>query len=382
MADAAGSSAPTKDELEAKAGEIDATDTDAATESTTTSDTNEPKTAVGMLKSLAKVSDGTDIMKETMISYSSTSVDGVTKKGDLMHPASDMPGCVTKVKEMIEAAKAKAKKPEKAAKWEFRTSPHEHLGKTLDDTLVAFCMWARVASEADEQDADDEGRSGMVNIHKAFRRLEAYADWMEENGAEIVARPLTVASVAPALKAWAMSMSYTQAQQLAWWVDMGTIDLEAIKGGEGGVTLEDSFRSFVWLAHVAMYDAKCQANGLVFVQNVASMGFWGMMTMVPMKLSAKLDRLTIGVIPCKMKLIICLDCPRWMNILMKLMSLFMSKKLMKRMKVYKKEWHTVAEHLGAGCIPKGFGECGGTLTTDPIVDPYLAREGIAAIAIS
>jgi len=375
----------TEDELEAKvaaeAAEIDAT-TDT---SESTADPNEPSSAAGMLKALSKASDGTNIMKETAISYSSASVDGVTKKGDIMHAASDMPGCLAKLKAIVEAA-AKAKKAKKVEKWEFQYSPHVAMGRALDDTFTAFLMWARVEAKADEQDDDDEGRAGMINVHKAFRRLEVYAEWMEDNGEEmeVTSRPFTAAGMAPALKAWGMSMSYTKDEQLAWWVDMGALDLEAIKGGEGGVPLVDSMRAFVWLAHVAMYDPKCQLNGLVFVQNVGMLGFWASMTMMPMKLSVKLDRLTMGVIPCKMKLILCLDCPRWINIMFKIMSLFISKKLMKRMKLFKKDWNAVAEHLGAACIPDGFagGECGGTLKLDPVVTPYVAQEGVAAIAVS
>ena len=71
-----------------------------------------------------------------------------------------------------------------------------------------------------------------------------------------------------------------------------------------------------------------------------------------------------------------------MNVLMKIFSVFISKKLMKRMKFYKKEWHAVAEHLGSACIPKGFGECNGTLTANPIIDQYLVMEGAKEVSIS
>jgi hypothetical protein len=32
-------------------------------------------------------------------------------------------------------------------------------------------------------------------------------------------------------------------------------------------------------------------------------------------------------------------------------------------------WTAPAEHFGAASIPVGFGECNGTCTTDPILDP-------------
>ena len=196
-------------------------------------------------------------------------------------------------------------------KWDFRTSPHELMGKTLDDTLVAFLMWARVAQEKDDQDDDDEGKTGMINVHKAFRRLDTYAEWMEDTGEDLVKTPLTAASVQKVLKVWGMQMSHSKDGMLVWWIDMGVIDPKAIRDD---VSLEDSLRCFVWLAHVAMYDPKAQANGMCILENMASTGFWASMTMVPMKLGVKLDRLTMGVIPCKMKLIVILDTPRWMGI--------------------------------------------------------------------
>lgn len=330
-----------------------------------------------MMAVFRKDEDGTNALKETMSTYSTASIEGVTKKGDKMLPAKDMPACLAALKGLIDQAKAKNAK--KAKKWEFRASPHELFGKSLDDTLVAFLMWARVAANVDDQDDDDDGKAGMVNIHKAFRRLEAYADWMEENGDELLAVPMTAKSVVPALKAWAMSLSYAADGTLVWWIDMASIDHKAIKET---VSVEDSMRCFVWLAHAVVYDEKAQLNGLTFVENCASLSFWQTMTLAPMKLSVKLDKLTMGVIPVKMKLLLILDTPRWMNVLMKIFSLFMSKKLMKRMRTYKKEWEKVAEMVGAECIPKGFGGCAGTLTVDPVIDAYLAKEGVGAMAIS
>ena len=101
------------------------------------------------------------------------------------------------------------------------------------------------------------------------------------------------------------------------------------------------------------------------------LGFWKSMTLVPMKLSVKLDRFTIGVMPVKMKAIAIIDAPRWMGMLMKVFSVFMSKKMMKRM-VILKEWGKIAEITGQACIPAGFGECGGTFTKDAF-DPYYKK---------
>ena len=189
---------------------------------------------------------------------------------------------------------------------------------------------------------------------------------MEETGDDLTARPLVASSVLPALQAWCMSSSYDKEGRLVWWVDCARLDKALLKT----IPVEDSLRAFVWYAHAVMYDGHAQGNGIVFVEDIAQLGFWSAMTLVPMKLSIKLDRLTIGVLPVKMKLLLIFDSPTWMDIMMKMFSVFMSKKMRSRMVVYKKEWHVLTERLGQECIPAGFGECGGTLSTDPVLAAY------------
>lgn len=120
-----------------------------------------------------------------------------------------------------------------------------------------------------------------------------------------------------------------------------------------------------------MYDERAQRHGMAFCENMAQLGFWASMTLMPIKLSVKLDRLTIGIIPVKMKALLLLDCPAWMNVLMKIFGVFVSKKMKSRMTFLKKDWAAPAHHFGAEAVPRGFGGCeGATLTTDPILDQY------------
>jgi len=197
-----------------------------------------------------------------------------------------------------------------------------------------------------------------------------------------------------------------------WWVDIANLDRSRIKS----ITVEDTFRAFVWLAHVIMYDTNAQANGLCFCETLGTkLGFFAMMTLVPVSLGVKLDRLTIGVLPVKMKLLLLLEAPTWISMLMKAFSMFMSKKMKGRVKVAKavhvrgrtlparrphathirypllmssctlngpatclrvfvrcQEWHLVEENFGAdkANVPKGFGQCGGTLAQDPVTSVY------------
>ena len=189
-----------------------------------------------------------------------------------------------------------------------------------------------------------------------------------EDSAEDLASPLTYASVKEALEAWCMLATHDEKERLVWWVDLGMLDLPKIKA----TPVEDSLRSFVWFAHAVMYDKKAQENGMCFAEAIGQkLGFWAMMTLIPMKLSVKLDRLTIGVLPIKMKLLIILDAPNWMTILMKVFGVFLSKKMKQRIVVVKKDFHLVGESFGTACIPKGFSECNGTVEGNPAIAAYM-----------
>jgi len=255
----------------------------------------EPSTTAGMMKAMAKVSDGTNVIGESVKTFSMT--EGKNKKGDVYVSAGDMPGALAALKAHVEEARAKAKPGKKQDMWNFKTSPHAEMGKTLDDSFVAFLMWARTGSQDD--DDDDVGSEGSINVSKAFRRLESYADWMEDSAEDLASSPLTYNSVKDALGAYCMLATHDSKDRLVWWIDLGMIDVPKVKA----TPVADSLRCFVWFAHAVMYDKKAQEAGMCFCEAIGQkLGFWAMMTLVPMKLSMKLDRLTIGVLPIKMKL--------------------------------------------------------------------------------
>jgi hypothetical protein len=270
----------------------------------------EPTSTVGMIKAMNKSSDGTNYMAESMKTFSMS--EGKNKKGDVSVSTSDMGGALAAIKSMIQTAKQAAPEGSKKSNmWEFRASPHVAMGKTLDQTFISFLMWARTGFPG-EEDEDEGATAGLINVSKAFRRLEAYAEWMEDSAEDLTA-PLTFASVKAAVEAWQMKTSYDSHERLVWWIDLGRLDMPTIRA----TPVEDSFRAMVWFSHAVLFDAHAQQNGMVMCESLGRMGFYSMMTLVPMKLSAKIDRLTIGVLPVKMKLILCLDSPRWMSIMMK-----------------------------------------------------------------
>ena len=323
-----------------------------------------------MAAAIAKGSDGTNLFAETRKTFSMAN--GKTKKTDILVPTKDLKGALASLKEMVEAAKQKAaaKGGKKFKKWDFRSSPHAQFGRSLDDVFAAFLMWAQVSAEDDDDGTGASSRAfwaakGVMNVSKAFRRLESYAEWMEDTGTELTEPPLAFDPAAH--KTWAMTTSVAASGELIWWIDMAGMDLSAVKA----TPVLSTFRYFVWYAHAVMYDANAMEHGMSFCECVGPVSFWSAMTLIPMNLSAKLDRLTIGTLPVKMKCIMILDPPKWMAVMMSIMGAFMSAKMKRRMMQLKKPdcWAGPAAQWGAGCVPRGFAECGGANTADPIMNP-------------
>lgn len=184
---------------------------------------------------------------------------------------------------------------------------------------------------------------------------------MHETGTDLIEPALTSASVKKCVDAWAFNTSINSEGQLVWWGDMSKAKGD-YKQFKKDFTPEDHLRAFVWYCHAIMYNENAQTNGLIWVYNCAKMGMIDMFTLMPAKLGTKLDKLTIGVLPIKMKCMYMFESPTWVNIFMKIISVFMSKKMKERM-VFLKGWsESETDKLGGlEAIPKGFGEVDGTL---------------------
>lgn len=244
----------------------------------------------------------------------------------------------------------------------------EEFGKTLDDVFVAFLYWALVSKDASKDD-DDEDAEKVFNVTKAFRRLEAYADWMADTGTDLTEPKLTTASMKEVNDVWKMKLGYSKSDCLTWWIDFTHLDTKAIKATPD----VDSMRLVVWYSHFIMFDERAQKNGIIMVENMAKMGFFTMMTLIPPKLSAKMDKLTIGVLPVKMKKIYLMECSTWVNIIMAIMKPFMSKKMRSRIvNVDKEKDDKMTNELGGPeYVVEGFGSFKGTLTDDPLAGKFV-----------
>ena len=311
------------------------------------SSNEEPTSVHGVVKELKK-EGGTSFIKEYKDIFSNPN--GSDKKDDKVveSPAA----ALDLLKSMIEEKKTSIKKDAKKRKFDFAASPHEQFGKTLDDTFMAFLMWARVKQN-----------ETMINVSKAFRRAEQYADWMEDTGSDLIEPALSYESVRKGVDAWGMNSSYDAKDgSLIWWFDAGSLDRDYIKEN---ITPEDSLRAFVWYSHAILYNEQAQKNGLKFVCNMAKMGMVSMFTLMPAKLSAKLDRLTIGVLPIKMQAMYLLESPVWINIFMGILGMFMSKKMKERI-ISLKKWEELNTIFDITTVPVKFGKVEGKLEKNVI----------------
>lgn len=311
-----------------------------------------PTTVSGITSALNQHSDGTNLIQESIHTFSNP--DGSDKKGDaILHTKEKALQLLQQLivqKQTEAASKSNSKLKAKMMNvWKFRTSLHEEFGKTLNDLFLVFLVWAKIKDE-DKQTLGLKEVGDYFNVSKAFRRLESYAQFMEETGEELLNPPLTKSSIQTCIDAWAMTSSLDNQGRYVWWINFAQIDQTTLHERH---TIKESFRACVYFAHQVMYDDNAQSNGMVFVENVNRIGFVEALTLRPMKLSTKVDRLAIGVLPIRMVACYILDIPKWMNVFMKLMGVFMSSKMKKRIHNVD-NWSDLENLLGKDCIPTSF----------------------------
>jgi hypothetical protein len=255
--------------------------------------------------------------------------------------------------------------------WDLCLLDEFHVTQTT--FVKAFLKWA-IKDREDVVEGSEEAKL-IVNASKARRRLDSYLDWMSENMAEDLAEnPLTLDSVLHVAKIWECQSSIGQEGQYCWWWDIGQMDQKKIKE----LAAQDHLRYMVWYSHLVMFDKDAQDNGINFIQDMNKIGFWNCMTLIPLDLSAKMDRLTIGVLPVKMKAIYCFGCARWVHIMMTMMKPFMSKKMRGRIIMVTE---TVAPDPQKYCddlfaranIPDGFMKLQGDTPHNEMIKKYMKR---------
>jgi len=261
--------------------------------------------------------------------------DGKSKKDDVCVDTVEVG--LHMMKGLVETKLKEDEDDDRSDRYKFDLTPMKDFDASLDDLLTAFVKWSF------KEESND------YNISKAFRRLDSYASWMEANRA-VLSKELSDAIKKEAHAMLPMKLTFTQDKTLVWWIDMASIKNKDIKAYDHDLTL----LYFVWVCHAVLF----KSETLVLVENLEKVGMFQLFTMIPADLSAKLDRLTIGVLPLKMKAIYLLHNPRWMSIMLTLMKPFLSKKMRQRMIAVKDKdtGKVITDVIGLEATPKGF--CG------------------------
>mmetsp|Transcript_20937 Transcript_20937/g.23910 ORF Transcript_20937/g.23910 Transcript_20937/m.23910 type:complete len:346 (-) Transcript_20937:107-1144(-) len=277
-------------------------------------------------------------------------VDGSETKNDILTPKFDQ--AMMAIQTMVKVAKKG-----KEEMWKLDVVPMDQFNATMDDVLRSFIMWSRKEGDG----------NGNFNVSKAFRRLESYVSWVESHRDDLK-EPFNVEEIKKVADAWKCNFTYDSKDRAVWWFDMGQMDLVAIKKN---LSSRDQLRYVFYLCQFLMFDRKAQENGMVIVQSMGEKGMIDTFTMIPMDLSSQMDRLTIGVLPIRMKLCYTYNHLRWVSIMMTIFKPFMSSKMRSRIVVIPRKddpAKVIGDDLGKDCIPVGFGDLKGKSKRDLFYD--------------
>ncbi|KAL7440138.1 hypothetical protein ACHAXH_007874 [Discostella pseudostelligera] len=298
--------------------------------------------------------------------------DGVDLQGDVY--AQNMEDGLISLQTMVHDARLGSNDDD----WTFSKAPLADFGKTVDDVLLAFLRWSVVDNKASQDDKICKLIGGVntvqtmdthrINVSKAFRRLTSYIHWMQSVSTDLADPPLTFESISPSLSTFHIHATHDSCNRLVWWVNLGKTNMPAFKSQSP----RDTTRIFVWLAHLLFLDERAQQNGLVVIDDMAEIGFWTYMTMLPLHVGISVDRFLISVTPLKAKNVVLMHLPRWAEIGYGLLSWFLTAKMKSRVTIVSKseEIETLEKIVGgANFIPRDFGDWNGVLESD-IVDQY------------
>ncbi|KAL7545776.1 hypothetical protein ACHAWF_009123, partial [Thalassiosira exigua] len=233
--------------------------------------------------------------------------------------------------------------PSEKNKWDLTNSPHAQFGKTIDDTYRAFLAWARV-----REGFGKEEDYGKINISRAMRRLESYADLLHDNDTVLTPSSLEAESVRARVRKWDFRTSVDAEGRLVWWVDTDRVDLKDFSD-------EDYLQTVAWYAHAIMYHEASLENGFVVVQNLNHIGISEALALFPPRVGRKVSPMVMGAVPIQLKCVVHVEAPRWLNFFAAI-TVGMSKKL-KEVLLFLDDWSDVVDWFGGlEGIPKGWGK--------------------------
>ena len=299
--------------------------------------------------------------------------DGKDMKGD--EYATEVDEALKMLKIMLKESAATSNED-----WSFSTSPLDSFGKTVDDILLAFIRWSMVDNYHDNPDDGNScaligginhplSETEKINVSKAFRRLTSYQHWMQSVSSDL-REPLTYKSIKSTLSIFSLQVSHDECDRLVWFVNLGKTELTNLKS----LSPQETTRMFVWIAHLLFLDEKAQTKGLVVVDDMADIGFWDYMTMLPIQVGISVDRFLISVTPLKAKNVVLMHRPKWAEIGYSLLSWFLTKKMKNRVTMVEKgqENEMMKKVLGgAKYIPADFSDVEGFIRKDIIAQRYV-----------
>lgn len=295
--------------------------------------------------------------------------DGKEMKGDAY--VIELDEALKMIQEMLKESAATSKED-----WSFSTSPVKDFGKTIDDILLAFIRWSMVDNYHDNpRDGNSCALIGginhppseteKINVSKAFRRLSAYQQWMQSVSPDLQDPPLTYQSIKSTLSIFSLHVSHDECERLVWYVNLGKTDLANLKSQSP----RETTRMFVWIAHLLFLDEKAQTKGLVVVDDMAEIGFWDYMTMLPIQVGISVDRFLISVTPLKAKNVVLMHRPKWAEIGYSLLSWFLTKKMKNRVTMVEKgQENDMMKKVVGGekFVPRDFSGVEGLISKDII----------------
>lgn len=287
--------------------------------------------------------------------------------------ADDIETGVVMLQDMVAKATEDAggKDSKEGEKWTFEAVPLDEFNFTMEDVLIAFLRWSGVDSSDEDEHEACHLRGGVnkkditpINVSKAFRRLTAYATWMDEQKADLLHPPLTLESVKVAKDLLYSRVAHDDCGRVVWWLDLGQTNFKEIKH----LPHKEILRYFVWLSHLVMTDKSAQENGIIFLDSMDSVSFFQYMTMLPYQLGITIDKFMIGVTPLKTKLVVFMKRPLWFDVGYGILNVFLPSRMKKRVEQPVGDQASIEGIVGIENIPVGFDSFNGTLAVDMIAE--------------
>lgn len=344
-----------------------ATCSDSAPEDNNKSDEESPKSLLDFMKVFNRLGTSWSHVFGSYLDVVKTA-HGKDMGGDVY--ADDIESGVVMLQNMVARAikDAGGEGTKEGQKWTFAAVPLQEFGATMDDVYVAFLRWSGVDSSDEDEHEACNLKGGVnkreifpINVTKAFRRLTAYATWMDEQRDILLDPPLNLDSVRQAKNLLYSRVTHDDCGRVVWWLDLGQTNFKQMKH----LAHEEILRFFVWLSHLIMTDESAQRNGIMFLDSMDAVSFYQYMTMLPYQLGITIDKFMIGVTPLKTKLVVFLKRPRWFDVGFGLLSVFLPARMRMRVSQPDTEQASIEDIVGSN-IPVGFDDYNGTLAVDLI----------------